>query len=275
MITMPFGHRHLPANYSAQDKPIRLWSPVVPPSPLSWHLDAYRTLSIMTVRGGLDAASSPALHHAAESCLENGPVALIMDLSAMTVLEDDAMAVFAEIIRVAGWWPGTPVLLCAPDPVHPGLRTLAAGVPPTVFGSIGGAWDALDAGKHDPPITEQLLPAAGEARRARDLATEACLRWGLPHLAGHAALIAGELVTDAVEHARTVMTLQFKLGWHYLYVAVAEDSAAPPVIVRAGRANGLLGVESLAHQWGYIQRAAGKVVWAALPRSPMTPTTPG
>jgi len=105
----------------------------------------------------------------------------------MTVLEDDAMAVFAEIIRIAGWWPGTPVLLCAPDPVHPRLRMLAAGVPPTVFGSVVGARDALNAGAQIPLITEQLLPAAGEARRARNLATEACLRWDLPHLVGHAA----------------------------------------------------------------------------------------
>lgn len=271
-------YRHLPTNYSAHDKPIRPGSPRVPPSPLSWHFDTYKTLPIMTVRGGLDAASSPALHHAAESCLENGPVALIMDLSAMTVLEDDAMAVFAEIIRIASWWPGTPVLLCAPSPVHPGLRTLAAGVPPTVFGSVAGAWDALDAGRHGPLITEHLLPATGEARRARDLATEACLRWDLPHLVGHAALIASELVIDAVEHARTVMTLQLKLGWHYLYVAVAEGSTAPPAIVRASRdgngGNGLLGVESLAHQWGYVQRAGSKVVWAALPRSPVTHSAP-
>jgi anti-anti-sigma regulatory factor len=247
----------------------------VPSSPLSWHLDVYETLSIMTVRGGLDAASSPALQHAAESCLENGPVALIMDLSAMTILEDGAVAVFVEIIRIASWWPGTPVLLCAPDPVHPGLRTIAAGGPPTVFDSVAGACDALDAGEHEPLVTEQVLPAAGEARRARHLATQACLRWNLPHLVGHAALIANELVTDAVEHARTVTTLQLKLGWHYLYVAVAERSAAAPVAVRAGRGgNGLLRVESLAHQWGYVQRADGKVVWAALPRSPMTHSTP-
>jgi hypothetical protein len=251
----------------------------VPPSPLSWHLDAYKNLSIMTVRGGLDAASSPALHHAAESCLKNGPVALIMDVSAMTVLEDDAMAVFTEIIRIAGWWPGTPVLLCAPDPVHPGLRTLAGGAPPTVFGSVADAWDALDGGEQDRLITEQLLPAEAKARRAHDLATEACLLWDLPHLVGQAALIAGELVVSAVEHARTVMTLQFKLGWHYLYVAVAEGSAGPPRIARArrggGRGNGLPVVESLAHQWGYIQRADGKVVWAALPRSPTMHSTPG
>jgi anti-anti-sigma regulatory factor len=243
----------------------------VPPSPLSWHIDAYKALSIMTVRGGLDAASSPALQHAAESCLERGPVALIMDVSAMTVLEDDAMAVFAEIIRIAGRWPGTPVLLCAPDPVHPGLPTLAAGVPPTVFGSVADAWAALDASEPDPLIAEQLLPAA--ARRARDLATEACLRWDLPHLVGPAALIASELVINTVEHARTVMTLQLKLGWHYLYVAVADGAAELPVIDRANRdgdgGNGLLVVESLAHQWGCVPLADGKVVWAALPRSPM------
>jgi hypothetical protein len=251
----------------------------VPPSSLSWHLDAYKALSIMTVRGGLDAASSAALHHAAELCLKQGPVALIMDLSAMTVLEDDAMAVFPEIIRNAGRWPGTPVLLCAPGPVHPGLRALAAGVPSTVFGSVAGAWEALDAGEPDPLITEQLLPAAGEARRARDLATEACLRWDLPHLVGHAALIASELVINAVEHARTIMTLQLKLGWHYLYIAVADGAAEQPVIDRDNRdgdgGNGLLVIESLAHQWGYLARADGKVVWAALPRSPMTHSEPG
>jgi anti-anti-sigma regulatory factor len=217
------------------EKPIRAWSQVVPPSTLSWHLDAYKTLSIMTVRGGLDAASSPALHHAAESCLENGPVALIMDLSAMTVLEDDAMAVFVEIIRIAGRWPGTPVLLCAPDPLHPGLRTLAAGVPPTVFRSVAGAWDALDAGEQNPLIAEQLLPAAGEARRARDLATEACPHWDLPHLVGHAALIASELVINAVEHARTVMTLQLKLGWSQIRNALTTSTRWRPRTPGSGR----------------------------------------
>jgi hypothetical protein len=159
------------------------------------------------------------------------------------------------------------------------LHKLAAGVAPTVFGNVADAWDALDAGERNAPITEQLLPAAREAHRARDLATEACLRWNLPHLVGHAALIAGDLVINALEHARTVMTLQLKLGWHYLYLAVAEGWAAPPVIVRASRdddgGNGLLVVESLAHQWGYVQRADGKVIWAALPRSPMTYSAPG
>jgi len=70
-------------------------------------------------------------------------------------LEDDAMAVFAEILRIAGRWPGTPVLLCAPDPVHPGLRTLAAGVPPAVFGSVADASEAVDTSEPDP-----RLPAA-------------------------------------------------------------------------------------------------------------------
>jgi hypothetical protein len=119
----------------------------------------------MTVRGGLNAASSPALHHAAEACLENGPVALIMDLSARTVLEDEAIAVCTEIIRIGSWWPGTPVLLCTPDPVHPGLRTLAAGGPPTVFGSVADAWNALSAGEREPLITEQLLRRHGPGHR--------------------------------------------------------------------------------------------------------------
>jgi anti-anti-sigma regulatory factor len=243
----------------------------VPPPSLSWHLDAYKALSIMTVRGGLDAASSTALLRAVVSCLEQRPVALIMDLAEMTVIDDEATAVFAEIICDAGRWPGTPVLHCVPDPGRTGLGTLADHPQSTVFDSVARAWAALDSDEPDPVITEQLLPAAGEARRARDLATEACLRWDLPHLVGHAALIASELVINAVEHARTVITLQLKLGWNYLYVAVADGATEPPVINRAEhdgeRGHGLLVVEMLAHQWGFEPRANGKLVWAALPRS--------
>jgi hypothetical protein len=69
-------------------------------------------------------------------------------------------------------------------------------------------------------------------------------------------LIAGELMTD-----------------------VAAGSAAPPVIVRAGRdgdgGNRLVGSNPIRTNGIYVQRAAGKVVRAALPRSPMTRSPSG
>jgi hypothetical protein len=240
---------------------------------LSWHLDVGEAVSVMTVRGGLDAPSSSELYRVVVRSLESEPAALIMDLSAVTIADDGATTVFQEIVRWAGRWPGTPVLLCTPDPGRVGLTALLGSRPTTVFSTVAEARAALAAHRPEPLISEQLLPTWGEAHRARDLTTEACLRWDLPHLVGPSALVVSELVINAADHARTVMTLQLKLGWQYLYVAVFDGVRAEPVIRRdrhpdKSAGNGLVLVESLSQRWGFAVRDDGKVVWAALPRSP-------
>jgi hypothetical protein len=245
----------------------------VPPSPLSWHFDVGEAVSVMTVRGNLDAPSSPELYRAVVRWLESAPAALIMDLSGVTIVGGRPTIVFADIIHWAARWPGTPVLLCAPDAGRVGLTALSEGRPTTVFSTVAEARAALASHQPEPPITEQLLPTWGEARRARDLTTEVCLRWDLPHLVGRSALVVNELVINGAEHARTVMTLQLKLGWQYLYIAVFDGVRAEPVLGRVRHpdvvpGNGLVLVQSLSHQWGFVLRDDGKVVWAALPRSP-------
>jgi hypothetical protein len=227
----------------------------------------------MTVRGGLDARSSSELYRVVVRWLESLPAALIIDLSAVTIVGGGPTTVFPEIIRWAARWPGTPVLLCAPDAERMGLTALSGGRPAIVFSTVAEARAALAVHQPEPPISEQLLPTWGAARRARDLTTEACLRWDLPHLVGRSALVVNELVINAADHARTVMTLQLKLGWQYLYIAVFDGVPAEPVLRSdqhpdevAGK--GLLLVQSLTQWWGLAVRNDGKVVWAALPRSP-------
>ena len=227
----------------------------------------------MTVSGALDAASSSELYRGVERWLENKPEALIMDLSAVTVVDDRASTVFQEIVRRAGRWPGTPVLLCAPDAGSVGLNALVGSRPATVFGTVDAARAALASYQPEPPVSEQLLPTWGEAHRARDLTTEACLRWGLPHLVGRTALAVSELVINAAEHARTVMTLQVELGWQYLYIAVFDGVRTEPAVRRDSNhdnstGNGLVLVQSISQQWGFVVLDDGKVVWAAFPRSP-------
>ena len=245
----------------------------MPPSPLSWQLYVDEAVSVMTVRGDLDAASSSELYREVVRWLESEPAALIIDLSGITIVGGSPTSVFAEIIHWAARWPGTPVLLCAPDAGRVGLTALSERRPTTVFSTVAEARAALATHQPEPPISEQLLPTWGEAHRARDLTTEACLRWELPHLVGRSALVVSELVINGAEHARTVMTLQLKLGWQYLYIAVFDGVPAEPVLRRVRHpdmvaGNGLVLVQSLSDQWGFVVRNDGKVVWAALPRSP-------
>src|SRR5205823_3833511 len=59
-------------------------------------------------------------------------------------------------------------------------------------------------------------------RRARALVRQACSDWDLAAVAGEAVLVASELVTNAVQHARTPSRLQIAVDEQGLHVAVQD-----------------------------------------------------
>jgi anti-sigma regulatory factor (Ser/Thr protein kinase) len=81
-------------------------------------------------------------------------------------------------------------------------------------------------------------------------------------------LICSELVSNAVDHAGTMMMLRLSLGNGYLLVAVRDGSPAEPVLAArlptASRGRGLHLVSAVAHRWGFLPAHDGKVVWASL-----------
>jgi hypothetical protein len=218
----------------------------VPSTPLRWRVRVEPADTVVTLTGDLIAADAGGLYRTVEDCLGRRPAALIVELSGATVLDD---LVLREIERRAARWPGTPVVF-----IGGGRHG---------FDTVEQARCALPAGPSH--ISEQLLPSWDEARHARDITTEACLRWRLPHLAGPAALVASELVINAVDHARTMMTLHVKRDARHLYVAVEDGSPAEPGMAR-GR--GLMLVDSMSEFWGSTTHPGGKVVWAALAVTP-------
>ena len=147
------------------------------------------------------------------------------------------------------------------------------------------------------------LPAAATARR---FATARCSQWGLEALSDDAILTLSELVTNAVVHAATPITVTMSLVGEYLEVAVSDDSPRAPILrparvdldadiralieqtpqelaegtpskglhigpagsIAGGR--GLLIVDAVADEWGVAARATGKAVWFRL-RSPAAP----
>jgi two-component sensor histidine kinase len=65
--------------------------------------------------------------------------------------------------------------------------------------------------------------------------------------------VVSELVINAEDHARTVMSLQLKVGWQYLYIAVFDGVRTEPVLrpdrhPGKSKGNGLVLVESLSRQ---------------------------
>jgi anti-anti-sigma regulatory factor/anti-sigma regulatory factor (Ser/Thr protein kinase) len=227
------------------------------------------TRLLVRVTGELSVSSAPQLRMALLKCLVEQPDAVVVDVAEMVVAERAATAVFLAVSRQAALWPGTPLLIAAPSTRAAGLLTQEYGRL-AVFESTDAALSALP--RHQNlTITEVFLPASGAARRARNVASAACLRWDLAHLVAPASLIASELVTNAVQHAGTMLNLKLSLGHRYLMVAVRDGSTAVPVRpqVRSGEpeaSRGLLLVEVTATRWGSLPASDGKVVWATLPR---------
>jgi anti-sigma regulatory factor (Ser/Thr protein kinase)/anti-anti-sigma regulatory factor len=244
----------------------------VPSQPLTWHADGRDGLVIVTVDGTIDAESSPPLYRALTHSLTGEPDAVLVELSGATVADAEAAKALALIARQAVSWPGTPVLFCVPDPSAASTIKEQSGESLPLFDAVADAVSTLTA--HDDVVSEPLLPVPGTPRRARDLVTEACLRWDLPHLIAHGTLAASELVSNAVVHAHTVMTVRVRLRPQYLYVAVSDRASAQP-IRPCGRPStetpggrGLHLVELVSARWGCEPQHDGKVVWAAFAVSP-------
>jgi hypothetical protein len=204
-------------------------------------------------------------------CLAEQPEALLLDLSRMTLRDPLALALFGAVRRQAARWPGIPMLLCAPDPDTDRQLRGATHRSLAVFPTLEAARAQAGRDRHTlPMLSDDLLPIAGAARQARNVTTDACVRWDLPDLLAPACLIASELVSNVVDHAHTMMSLRVTLRPRYLQIAVRDGSAAEPTALStqgdatARRGRGLMLIEATAHSWGWLPTENGKVVWASL-----------
>jgi anti-sigma regulatory factor (Ser/Thr protein kinase) len=112
------------------------------------------------------------------------------------------------------------------------------------------------------------LPADSTSpRRARQFVDEVLHRWQRDGAIDRVALIASELVTNAVFHAKTDITVELTAEDGTVHLEVFDGAAGRPVFLeRDDDAPGGLGlpiVEALASSWGMRAReGGGKAVWA-------------
>ena len=113
-----------------------------------------------------------------------------------------------------------------------------------------------------------LRPVPASAALARRFVDETFGQWACDALADTARLLVSELVTNAVLHARTDLTLVLRLVREGVRVEVHDGSPLPPVVRRyedeAMTGRGLSLVDQLAGSWGVERSGDGKAVWFVL-----------
>jgi anti-sigma regulatory factor (Ser/Thr protein kinase) len=135
-----------------------------------------------------------------------------------------------------------------------------------------------------PPAPDRDPPAADDAaartfvldraapRAARHFVVDTLARWGERDLADDAAVVATELATNAVAHARCGFTISVARSAAAIRISVRDAGLVPaadgasPLVPSTGHGLGL--VAALASQWAVQPLADGKMVWAEFRRKP-------
>ena len=119
------------------------------------------------------------------------------------------------------------------------------------------------------PARIALPRSPSSVAAARHFIAARTAAWAFPEpVPGQLVLIGSELVTNAVLHARTELTLTLELREDRVRISVEDRSQAPPTL-RHYRPDALTGrglgvVAALSDRWGVSTAPDGKVVWAEL-----------
>jgi hypothetical protein len=147
----------------------------------------------------------------------------------------------------------------------------------TELGDDLDCYEALDAAKgatHGLVVAPRRSVALGPDRqapaRSRQFALDTCTEWGLPKYGNVAELLASELVTNAVVHARTPMEVTMHRFDTSIGLSVRDGDPRPmhrpepDGNLAAEHGRGLLMLDAMADAWGCNPTVDGKVVWARI-----------
>jgi anti-sigma regulatory factor (Ser/Thr protein kinase) len=115
------------------------------------------------------------------------------------------------------------------------------------------------------PAALDLPARSRSSREARRWVAERLADMGLDHLVDAVELLTAEIVTNALLHAGTPLTLRVRREGTGVHVEVHDGSPVPPrrhhysATATTGRGVGLL--ENLSDEWGWRPERDGKTVW--------------
>jgi hypothetical protein len=216
------------------------------------------------VRGLLSLRTAPDLRDVLLKAAAEHPRGLVCDLSEAAATREGLTVLHVVADQVADW-PSSPIVVVASaPPLVDQLDRLALRRRMPVVADIALAAAALRDSPRLLLATTQLLPTVDAPAAARAFVASALTRWQAPGIVEGARWVISELVTNAVVHARTDMTVRASLTGRRVGLSVADRGEAG-VVRLDGDSWGLRVVGQLARSWGVLPRlGTGRVVWVVL-----------
>jgi anti-sigma regulatory factor (Ser/Thr protein kinase)/anti-anti-sigma regulatory factor len=228
---------------------------------------------VVVLYGDLTLESVPTVRSVLLKCFAEFPEVVVVDVSELRTDTGSQLTVFPATVRSHAA-PVTRLVLCGASPGLAALidRRRFRDIP--LYDTRESALSAVHAAQVQPRRRTGAHLAATPAApgTARELVGDACRSWGVTHLTGSACVVISELVSNAVEHAGTDLTVTVALRGRYLHLSVQDGSTRPAVQADAAeggplvpvRGRGLQLVARYATAWGSAPVPGGKTVWATL-----------
>ncbi len=116
-----------------------------------------------------------------------------------------------------------------------------------------------------PTVQVTLPPDTESPRRARRFVEEFLVEGAMEDISDLAALLVSEVVTNAILHAHSEVTVRIDREGRGVHIEVADASPVPPtrraVSDESATGRGMILVEELSDAWGLERSGVGKVVW--------------
>lgn len=241
-------------------------------TPMTWRIlrDFDSGSTTITLAGTLNPAEKPRLADLLHHGGLDAPLALIVDLNAITT--SDAAAVAALLSRWVTGRPDGPELVLSVNPLTPTGRLLHS--------TLGRQTTVRSATTEGPTKNESSDPRRAHLRLAADrrspaagrrLVAQHCHAWGMHSTADRAMVIASELISNAVLHAETDVDITVTALAGSLRISVRDRAPQAPrsvVVTDPGQlpegGRGLPIISALATDWGFFAFGDGKTVWAQI-----------
>jgi hypothetical protein len=219
-------------------------------------------------RGDLTLRTVPELRDALLKASAEQPRGIVCDLREVRATRESLTILHVVADQVADW-PASPLAVVAADqPMLDQLGRLGLRRRLPVVPDVEQAAAALRYSPRFLRVSTRLLPTVDAPAAARAFAGTHLGAWHTGEAVEPAQWVVSELVTNAVLHAGTEMTVRVSLAGHRVGVAVG-DRGTGAVVRPSGRREdtgwGLTVVEKLTRSWGVLPRMGdGAVVWAVL-----------
>jgi anti-anti-sigma regulatory factor len=236
---------------------------------VSFEVEHTRPVALVRPHGVLDAYTAADLRGVLLDCLVEQPTAVIVDTSRLTIADDLGLTVLAGVARESLQWPGARFVMVGHAEVQQAASRLGVDQSVTLCGDYALARSLVDQIPVPPVRRDRMRPDRNAPALARLAVQEFCQEWGVAGDGDAAQLVASELATNAVVHARTELDLSLRLVGPVLHIAVRDSGPGQARITdivdeSSPTGRGLLLVDALSTAWGNLLPNTGKVVWATV-----------